>query len=123
MKLVLAMCAGLLAAPAQKEAQPQKPEPKIGIQFQGWLPGSVDPELEGSFEVDFRIYKSPQGGEAIWREVRRVDGRRVAIVSANIAGGSLGSAVDAIRNEHLGLSNPLVSNKLEIENINENNRL
>jgi HAE1 family hydrophobic/amphiphilic exporter-1 len=32
-------------------------------------------------------------------EVRRVDGRRVALVSANIAQGSLGSAVDAIRDE------------------------
>ncbi|MEJ2086473.1 MAG: efflux RND transporter permease subunit [Acidobacteriota bacterium] len=30
-------------------------------------------------------------------EVRRVDGRRVALVSANIAQGSLGSAVEAIR--------------------------
>ncbi len=39
-------------------------------------------------------------------EVRRVDGRRVALVSANIADGSLGSAVDAIRDELDALSWP-----------------
>ena len=32
-------------------------------------------------------------------EVRRIDGRRVALVTANIAQGSLGSAVDGIRHE------------------------
>jgi len=32
-------------------------------------------------------------------EVRRIDGRRVALVTANIATGSLGSAVDGIRDE------------------------
>ena len=32
-------------------------------------------------------------------EVRRIDGRRVALVTANIAEGSLGSAVEAIRDE------------------------
>ncbi len=39
-------------------------------------------------------------------EVRRVDGRRVALVTASIASGSLGSAVTAIRDELDGLDWP-----------------
>jgi HAE1 family hydrophobic/amphiphilic exporter-1 len=39
-------------------------------------------------------------------EVRRVDGRRVALVTANIASGSLGSAVTAIREELNALAWP-----------------
>ncbi len=39
-------------------------------------------------------------------EVRRVDGRRVALVSASIADGSLGSAVDAIKDELSALGWP-----------------
>jgi hypothetical protein len=71
MKLAM-ICAGLLALEAQESTESAQPEPRIGIEFNGWLPGSVDPALEGTFRVDFRIYKSPQGGEAIWREVQEV---------------------------------------------------
>jgi len=44
-----------------------------GLEFEGLLPGTIDPTLSGSFEVDFRIYLSPQGGDAVWKEVRTVD--------------------------------------------------
>jgi len=50
-------------------------ELRIGIRFEGFLPGSIDPQLAGVFEVDFRIYLSPQGGDAIWEESQTVEVR------------------------------------------------
>jgi hypothetical protein len=59
-------------------AEPAAAEPRVGVRFEGFLPGSHDEKLQGEFAVDFRIYLSPQGGEAIWSEsqkVKVVDGR------------------------------------------------
>jgi hypothetical protein len=58
------------AAPA-KPVQPAE-EPAVGIRFEGWLPGTHDPALAGTFKVAFAIYRSPQGGAAIWTESRSV---------------------------------------------------
>jgi len=80
--LVLFASIGLVAAraPAQEQpptppaAAPAKPiaEPDVGIRFEGWLPGTHDPALNGTFKVAFAIYRSPQGGAAIWTESRSV---------------------------------------------------
>lgn len=57
--------------------------PVVTIDYFAWLPGSVDPKLQGEFDVEFRIYASPQGGQPLWSErrvVRVVNGRmRVAL--------------------------------------------
>jgi hypothetical protein len=47
-------------------------EPAVGLRFEGWLPGTRDPTLAGTFKVAFAIYRSPQGGAAIWTESRSV---------------------------------------------------
>jgi hypothetical protein len=47
-------------------------ERAVGIRFHGLLPGSVNPDLEGKFRIQFRIYRSPQGGEPIWNEEQEV---------------------------------------------------
>jgi len=52
-------------------------------------PGAVRP-VPLSSVADIRLAEGPS-------EVRRVDGRRVALVTANLAAGSLGSAVSAVR--------------------------
>ena len=49
-------------------AAPGAEEPAVLLRFEGLLPGCVDPELAGTFRVDFALYRSPQGGEAIWSE-------------------------------------------------------
>jgi hypothetical protein len=60
------------AAPREQESAPAPDEPRVGIRFEGLLPGTNDPKLEGEFGVEFRIYLSPQGGDAVWRESQRV---------------------------------------------------
>lgn len=72
----LLAAAALAQTPATPAAEPA--EPRIGIRFEGLLPGTHDPSLSGEFPVEFRIYLSPQGGDAVWSEARRVrvaDGR------------------------------------------------
>ena len=54
------------------------PEPRVGVRFEGFLPGTRDEKLQGEFALEFRIYLSPQGGDAVWSEsqqVKVVDGR------------------------------------------------
>lgn len=61
------------AAPAERPAAAEKQdEPRVGLRFEGFLPGTHDEKLEGVFDVEFRIYLSPQGGEPVWRESREV---------------------------------------------------
>lgn len=61
------------AAAAGADAKaPREEEPTVGIRFEGWLPGTRDPKLAGTFEVAFAIYRSPQGGAAIWSETQQV---------------------------------------------------
>ena len=48
----------------------------LGIRFEGLLPGSIDPNLEGEFQLTFRIYRSPQGGTPIWEEAQKVKVRK-----------------------------------------------
>jgi hypothetical protein len=62
-------------APAPQQA-PAKPEPRVGVRFEGWLPGTHDENLEGEFQVEFRIYLSPQGGDATWSETQTVRVKR-----------------------------------------------
>lgn len=45
----------------------------VTIHFNGFLPGNTDTTLSGKFEVDFRLYRSPQGGEPVWREHHLLD--------------------------------------------------
>lgn len=56
-----------------QETQPSREgenaeEPAVCLRFEGLLPGCVDPGLAGTFRVDFALYRSPQGGRAIWNE-------------------------------------------------------
>jgi hypothetical protein len=73
---------------AQQPTAPLEPaavEPRVGVRFEGFLPGTHDEKLQGEFAVDFRIYLSPQGGEAIWSEsqkVKVVDGRMDVVLGA-----------------------------------------
>lgn len=61
------------AVDAGVESEPRaRAERPVTIRFEGFLPGSADPQLEGLFQVEFRIYRSPQGGDAVWRETREV---------------------------------------------------
>lgn len=62
-----------VSAPAEQESTDHAPETApVPIRFAGRLPGAVDDELEGTFEVTFRLYRSPTGGRAVWSETRRV---------------------------------------------------
>jgi hypothetical protein len=45
----------------------------VPIEFDGFLPGSRDPRLKGSFDLTFRIYTSPGARTPIWEEARRVE--------------------------------------------------
>lgn len=45
----------------------------VTIDFNGFLPGNIDTTLSGKFEVEFRLYRSPQGGEPVWREHHLLD--------------------------------------------------
>jgi hypothetical protein len=63
-----------LAKPAEPNAEHEL-EP-MGLEFEGLLPGTIDTTLNGSFEIEFRIYLSPQGGDAVWKETRTVEVRR-----------------------------------------------
>lgn len=45
----------------------------IPLHFAGRLPGSVSMDINGEFQMEFRIYRSPQGGEPIWKERRTVE--------------------------------------------------
>jgi hypothetical protein len=54
--------------PAVKPA----PEPRVGVRFEGFLPGTRDLKLAGEYSVDFKIYLSPQGGDPVWSESQRV---------------------------------------------------
>ena len=45
----------------------------ITIHFKGYLPGNTDTTLNAKFEVEFRLYRSPQGGEPVWREHHLLD--------------------------------------------------
>lgn len=58
------------AAPAPAPAT--RAETAIPIRFQGFLPGNINPGLEGKFKIEFRIYPSPQGGRPSWQETREV---------------------------------------------------
>lgn len=85
---------GLLAAlPAVHRQVPQDPapkppaadaaqEPRVGVRFEGFLPGTRDEKLKGEFAVEFKIYLSPQGGDAVWSESQRVkvDAGRMDVV-------------------------------------------
>jgi hypothetical protein len=89
---ILLALASSLAAPSTPRQQPASPapppapapaaEPRVGVRFEGLLPGTHDPELEGEFSVEFRIYLSPQGGDAVWSETQvvRVTGGRMDVV-------------------------------------------
>ena len=46
--------------------------PRVGVRFEGYLPGTRDEMLAGEFAVEFKIYLSPQGGDPIWSEAQRV---------------------------------------------------
>ncbi len=75
---------GLIAAlpvafcEARQDPAPKPPaadavkEPRVGVRFEGFLPGTRDEKLKGEFEVEFKIYLSPQGGDAVWSEAQRV---------------------------------------------------
>ncbi len=65
-----------IGAPAASEAEDASLDAPVGIEFEGFLPGSTDETLAGTFDVEFRIYLSPQGGEAVWGEKRSVDVER-----------------------------------------------
>lgn len=72
----------LLTELARSQEPPSDASPAavgpIPIRFEGYLPGTVNDSLAGEFDIEFRIYRSPQGGEPLWRETRRlevVDGR------------------------------------------------
>ncbi len=58
------------------EEKPVTEEPRIGMRFEGFLPGSINPTLEGTYTIDFKIYLSPQGGDAIWQETQAVEIRK-----------------------------------------------
>ncbi len=45
----------------------------ITVHFTGYLPGNTDTTLNAKFEVEFRLYRSPQGGEPVWREHHLLD--------------------------------------------------
>ena len=54
----------------------------IGIRFKGLLPGFAGAKHvgenasllpEGTFRVEFRIYRTPQGGDPIWQETQMVE--------------------------------------------------
>jgi hypothetical protein len=86
-------CAIALACAAAIAAQDTRPpsgetadEPRVGIRFEGFLPGTHDVDLQGEFEVEFRIYLSPQGGDAVWSESQRV---RVARGRMDVALGTV----------------------------------
>jgi hypothetical protein len=55
------------------DVNPTQDEPQIGVRFKGLLPSSVNPNIEGTFHIEFKIYRSPQGGEPIWREAQEVE--------------------------------------------------
>ena len=63
-----------LGSQPQSETRPEL-QP-MGLEFEGLLPGTNDMTLNGSYEIDFRIYLSPQGGDAVWKETRTVEVRR-----------------------------------------------
>jgi len=70
--------AALVCEEPSREPAKARKEPAIPIRFQGLLPGNVNPQLEGQFRLELRIYPSPQGGQPIWREtleVRAVKGQ------------------------------------------------
>ena len=70
--------AGLLRQAPPPPSKPPAPEPRVGVRYEGYLPGTRDEKLQGEFAVEFRIYLSPQGGDAVWSEAQRVkviDGR------------------------------------------------
>ncbi len=69
---ILAPVVFLMGQEAKKREAGKPDEPRLGIRFRGFLPGSQNPTLEGTYEVEFRIYRSPQGGEPIWRETAAV---------------------------------------------------
>lgn len=58
--------------PGPANVDAQREEPRVGVRFEGFLPGTRDEKLVGEFDVEFRIYLSPQGGDAVWRETRKV---------------------------------------------------
>lgn len=70
--LGLALVAGAAPRDDAREDDEGAEEPQIPLRFEGWLPGTIDPDLEGTFDVEFRLYLSPQGGEAVWSETRSV---------------------------------------------------
>lgn len=72
--LVLATLGPMLADDGEAPSEQAATSPTI--RFHGFVPGSVDPSLEGKFTIEFRLYKSPQGGEPVWRETREVEARR-----------------------------------------------
>jgi hypothetical protein len=89
--LPLALSTVVLAAFAwtaraqEPTTKPPEPEPRVGVRFEGYLPGTRDEKLQGEFDVDFRIYLSPQGGDAVWSESQRVkvvDGRMDIVLGA-----------------------------------------
>lgn len=78
----LALLTGLAQQPTAPPQAPAEPEPRVGVRFEGLLPGTHDDKLQGDFDVEFRIYLSPQGGDAVWTESQRVHvaGGRMDIV-------------------------------------------
>jgi len=63
---------GSRAPASARKVDDEQPPPRVGIRFEGFLPGTRDEKLAGDFDVEFRIYLSPQGGDAVWRETRKV---------------------------------------------------
>ena len=51
--------------PSQTAPAEAVKEPRVGVRFEGFLPGTRDEKLKGEYSVEFRIYLSPQGGEAV----------------------------------------------------------
>ena len=68
--------------PATPPPASELKEPRVGVRFEGFLPGTRDEKLKGEFAVEFKIYLSPQGGDAVWNESLRVkvEGGRMDVV-------------------------------------------
>src|SRR5437879_2989589 len=45
----------------------------LPIEFEGFLPGSLNTSVNGSFDLTFRIYTSPADQKPAWEEKRKVE--------------------------------------------------